>query len=117
MILQPKCSGYKLIEQKSLRCEMLHRSDSATRRTAWLGQVVAEGGHEHVVDSVRIYKRSRRAASSPSISDEVGILRAELYPSFWTVIWLDPESERAFDSALGLAAATAKPTKTESGSR
>src|ERR1700688_3470716 len=87
-------------------------------RTAELRQVVAERGHEHVINSVGIYKRSRRRAlSSPSISDEVGILRAELYPSFRAVIGLNPESERAFDRALGLAAATAKPAKTESGSR
>src|ERR1700681_927854 len=87
-------------------------------RTAELRQGVAERGHEHVIDSVGTYKRSRRwTLCSPSISDEVGILWSELYPSFRTVIGLNPESERAFDRALGLAAATAKPTKTESGSR
>src|ERR1700688_2079999 len=45
------------------------------------------------------------------------MLPAELYPSFRAVIGLNPESERTFDRALGLAAATAEPAKTESGSR
>lgn len=73
-----------------------------------LRQVVAERGHEHVVDSVwrNVGTRARRRdRARPCVSDQVGILRTELQSSLGTVVQAQPEPERALDSALGIAAA------------
>src|ERR1035438_4549250 len=77
-----------------------------------LRQVVAERRKEYVVDRVRRSAGARRGAcTGPGIPANVGILRAELKSALGTVVGFDPEPERAFDYALGLATATPKPTK------
>src|SRR5208282_276094 len=70
-----------------------------------LRQIVAERGQEHVVDSVRRDFDRGRGSTRPCVSDQVGILRAELYSSLGTVVHTEPEPERALDSALSIAAA------------
>lgn len=94
-----------------------------TRVPQTLRQVVAERRHKHVVNSVwrdvgcRRCHRCRGQRSRPCISDEVRILRTELQSSLGTVVHFDPEPERAFDRALGLATTLAERPKIETVTR
>jgi hypothetical protein len=88
-----------------------HRSD---RFSSTLWYVVAEGEKEHVLDSVRSYVgQCRGARSRPCISDEIRVLWTELYTAFGAVVRFYPEAKAAFDQALSLSTAVAKPSEAE----
>ena len=82
-----------------------HTGLTQSQATTGLRQVVAEGGEDHVVDTVR-----RTAFAGPGVSDHIGVLRAPLNPTLGPVVNLHPEAERAFQYVPGITRTTRQRT-------
>ena len=98
--------GVPVSTEEHLASGAIGNSEGEVRKR--LRQVVTEGRVEEVVDGVgRGVGRHwcGGGGSSPSLSGNVRVLRTELESALGTAIRFDPETERALDHPLSIAAA------------
>src|ERR1022692_1613854 len=89
-------------------CQKLKRSCAVLtleRQNQRLGQVVAEGGQEHVFRGLRIQPILVR----PCVSHNIGILRPPLDSAFRTFVEAIPESNGSLEDALRVSRTLGQP--------